>query len=227
MSRCHFSLLARVRMFPLRLTRRDGIAQSSEDRMSFPDIVLIPQSGYKRMRWKNGAGWTTEIALENGADGNFTWRVSIAEVDADSDFSLFPDVDRTLLVLSGGGMVLDFASGSSHELRPLQSPLVFPGEAVIHARLIDGPTRDFNVMTRRTLYYHALHRHRSGSALRLTRNPAQCFLVHVLDGATCGASAGDSILVPKGPEETFELGDEAMLLVVGLRSRIGTHHAHG
>jgi environmental stress-induced protein Ves len=185
--------------------------------MNSPDIVLVPQSSYKRMRWKNGAGWTTEIALESSDDGSFTWRVSIAEVDADCDFSLFPGIDRTLLVLSGGAIALEFDSGPVHELRPLQNPLVFPGEAVIRARLLDGPTCDFNVMTRRTLCSHTLELRRPRTSVRLTRTWQQCFLVHVLDGATCGASAGDSFIVPEGPEKTFELADDATLLVVGLR----------
>jgi uncharacterized protein len=189
--------------------------------MNSPDLTLIPQSSYKRMRWKNGAGWTTEIALENADDGHFAWRISIAEVEADSDFSIFPGIDRTLLVLSGGGMVLDMDSGSSHVLRPLENPLFFPGEAIIRARLLDGPTRDFNVMTRRSLFSHSFALHRSGTPVRLTRTPQQAVLVHALDGATMGASAGDSFLLPQGPEATVELVDNATLLVVALHGDTG------
>ena len=61
------------------------------------EFTPIPASAQRRVRWKNGAGWTTEIAAR--PDGDFDWRLSVAEVDEDSEFSRFPADDRTLLVL--------------------------------------------------------------------------------------------------------------------------------
>jgi len=183
-----------------------------------PDAVLLPQSAYRRMRWKNGAGWTSEIALENADDGEFVWRISIADIDADSDFSIFPGIDRTLVVLSGGGMVLDIAGRDPVELRPLETPLVFAGEERIRARLSAGPTRDFNVMTRRTAYTHQLRVHRWGPLPQLVRNRETAVFLHVTSGTLWGAVAGDSWFVPRGTPAILQLPEDVSLLVVELGS---------
>jgi uncharacterized protein len=181
-----------------------------------PDAVFLAQSEYRRMRWKNGAGWTSEITLENAIDGEFLWRISIADIDADSDFSIFPSIDRTLVVLSGGGMVLDLAGAESVELRPLEKPLVFAGEERIRARLSAGPTRDFNVMTRRAAFTHQLRIHRSGASLSVTRNEDTALFFHITSGTLWGAMAGDSWLVPRGTPATIELPADVALIVVEL-----------
>ena len=186
-----------------------------------PEIVRLRQADYQRMRWKNGAGWTTEIAqapADDGGSGHFAWRVSIAEVDADAAFSTFPGVDRSLLVLAGEGMVLTFGDGRSALLRALAEGLAFPGEASVHARLLGGPTRDFNVMTRRGLYTHTLTLRRPREPLTLIRSPERSWLVHVLDGTAADMGAGDSFLLPAGPAAKLVVAGEATLVVVGLHS---------
>jgi len=180
------------------------------------EIVRLPRADYRRMRWKNGAGWTTEIAQAPAADGGFVWRISIAEVDADGDFSAFPGVDRSLLVLAGEGMALGFDDRPPALLRPLGEPLAFPGEAAVRARLLGGPTRDFNVMTRRDHYTHTLTVRRPGEPLTLARAPGRGWLVHVFTGAAAGVPAGDSFLLPAGPDATLAIAGEATLVLVGL-----------
>ncbi len=111
--------------------------------------VLSPAE-YRRVPWKNGGGHTTEIAA-HPADGgmtSFVWRVSVAEIDRDGPFSLFPGVDRTLVLLSGAGIRLTGA-GDPLELRARYEPVTFAGEAAIDCTLTGGPTRDFNLMVRR------------------------------------------------------------------------------
>jgi hypothetical protein len=77
----------------------------------------------------------------------------MAEVASDGAFSAFPGVDRTLTLLDGAGVTLDFAAGGEAggavALAPGSPPLAFPGEAPIFARLEAGPILDLNVMTRR------------------------------------------------------------------------------
>lgn len=101
------------------------------------------------MPWKNGLGLTLEVARHPAGDGPFDWRVSIARVDTDGPFSLFPGIDRILLPLDGEGILLeDPARGTATILRPLEVAR-FDGDRTTIGRLLGGPIRDFNVMTRR------------------------------------------------------------------------------
>jgi environmental stress-induced protein Ves len=111
---------------------------------------LIAPSEYRRMPWNNGGGTTWEVAIHPpGADwGSFQWRISIAEIERDGDFSSLPGIDRALVVLAGNGMTLTGAAERALDLRAYDC-VAFAGEAHVHSRLFDGATRDFNVMTRR------------------------------------------------------------------------------
>ncbi len=42
-------------------------------------IELIRADQYTKMLWKNGAGFTLEIARSQG-EGDFEWRISMADV---------------------------------------------------------------------------------------------------------------------------------------------------
>ena len=66
---------------------------------------ILRAGNYRRMKWKNGGGETTEIALfpENAGLNDFDWRISMARVESAGPFSLFPGVDRTLSILEGEG----------------------------------------------------------------------------------------------------------------------------
>ena len=102
--------------------------------------------------WKNGGGQTREIAAHPPGAGldDFGWRLSVADIAADGPFSLFADVDRTLVLLRGAGVCLhDGRSGSVDRLDRPGAALAFAGETPIDARLVGGTTTDFNVMTRR------------------------------------------------------------------------------
>ncbi len=71
-------------------------------------VRLLTPADFHPMPWKNGAGRTTEIAVyPPGASLDaFLWRVSIADVERDGPFSRFPGIDRTIVLLEGGGMRL-------------------------------------------------------------------------------------------------------------------------
>ncbi|MBN2739437.1 MAG: HutD family protein [Rhodobacteraceae bacterium] len=119
-------------------------------------MKILSRHDLNAQPWKNGGGLTWEIAAfpEGAGFEDMAWRLSMAEVARDGAFSAFAGIDRTLTLLSGAGMVLEFAQGRSITLDTNAPPLSFPGEAAIHARLCDGPILDLNIMTRRGVCAH-------------------------------------------------------------------------
>ena len=116
--------------------------------------------------WKNGAGWTRELAFGGADRSAFDWRLSVAEVERDAPFSAFPGIDRHIVLLSGAGMRLRSPDGRiDHALTDALVPFAFAGEAALTATLIDGASRDFNVMTRRGAFRSELRGHRAAATL--------------------------------------------------------------
>jgi hypothetical protein len=102
--------------------------------------------------WKNGLGTTREIAVypsDAGSD-NFIWRVSLAEVDSAAPFSSFPGIDRHIALLDGAGFTMTLDDDRLHALTTPFAPFAFAGEARVAVTLANGPTRDFNLMVRRS-----------------------------------------------------------------------------
>jgi len=150
------------------------------------DVYGLPASP-----WKNSSGQTRTIAVsppEAGFD-NFDWRVSIADVASSAKFSPFPGVDRTILLLDGAGMILQI-NGRVLPLTAAFDPHKFSGDDVVRCRLVDGPTRDFNVMTRRGLTHAAVKVWHS--PVRLTTPDAAIFF------CARGASRIDAIELQAG-----------------------------
>ena len=119
---------------------------------------ILRSADHRRMPWKNGRGETTEIAVHpaGASIDDFGWRVSMAGVTEDGDFSLFPGIDRTLAVLTGAGIELQVQGQGLHRLTPTTAPLAFAADVPSAARLIAGPITDLNVMTRRGAFAHRL-----------------------------------------------------------------------
>jgi hypothetical protein len=96
--------------------------------------------------WRNGGGLTREL-LAWPSPQDWRCRLSVADIAGDGPFSAFPDVVRHFVVLEGDGVVLDFA-GRELEQRPGDTPRVFDGAAAPGCRLLGGPVRDLNLMSR-------------------------------------------------------------------------------
>ena len=179
---------------------------------------ILRASDHKRMPWKNGGGETVEIAVspEDAGLAGFDWRVSMATVAADGPFSIFPGIDRTLVILDGNGMVLDIEGSAPVLLTMASDPLAFPADVPVSARLQDGAITDLNVMTRREGLAHTLSRiELDGSEIVVLPAPTCLLLCHsgalsFRRGDETGAlAAGDALLIENAAGAELEIDGNA------------------
>jgi environmental stress-induced protein Ves len=167
-------------------------------------VRVLRPADYRRMRWKNGGGWTTEIAVSPADAAEFDWRVSIAEIDSDGPFSPFPGCERYIALLDGAGMQLDFDGGDAVRLDQRLRFHTFSGDNAAHGRLISGPVRDFNVIARRArARADVLHRPLVGPMVFLPETAAT-WLIHLVGGQATvkqgelDLAQGDTLLIEPG-----------------------------
>ncbi len=166
-------------------------------------IHAIPANEYRRERWKNGLGWTREIVRSPVGAADWDWRLSIAEIERDCDFSTFDGVDRILVLLGSEGMRLEFADGERVELHPPYGHVAFAGERALHCRLLGGPTRGFNLMWRRGRIEAGLMRRPLVGPMVFFAEAGMSWAVHVL--------AGRAHFQDRPEAAALEAGDTAVL----------------
>ncbi|MDR5856762.1 HutD family protein [Caballeronia sp. LZ062] len=186
-------------------------------------MTIIPAASLIDVPWKNGGGITREIAAgPPGASLDaFAWRLSIADVSSDGAFSVFPGVDRVLVLLDGVGMRLAEAGGREHRLDQPLAMARFAGETPISASLINGPTRDFNVMVRRdrartSVCVRRAGRHELARAHELTFVYCARGRVSIAcaDGSRAVLDVGDTVRVEQPC--AVEATSDAAWLVIGI-----------
>ena len=119
--------------------------------MMKPFKIYSPQS-FQTLPWRNGLGSTIELLAETpNKNEAFSWRLSIASVANDGPFSDFSGYDRTLLLLEGSGITLNKPNGVFKVLNSSFDYANFKGEDLIDATLHNGPIKDFNIMTLRSI----------------------------------------------------------------------------
>ncbi|MBX3468850.1 MAG: HutD family protein [Planctomycetes bacterium] len=186
-------------------------------------VRLIPVAAQRRVPWKNGLGVTREVAVspEDADVGErFRWRVSLATVERSCPFSEFHGYERTLLLLSGDGLALDF--GEAAPPRTLTAPLepcTFQGEWRTTCRLVGGPVEDLNVMTDRTraaatveVVRAAVARDLDGEALVVVA--AQGGARVTVAGQAHALAAGDALRVDGRPGVVDLAPEGALVLAV-------------
>jgi len=109
-------------------------------------IQILTAQHYKKMPWKNGLGFTLEVARSHGEGlDDFDWRISIADVKTAGSFSYFSKKQRVLGVLEGAGLALKIDQNAP--VHVLQKQFVaFHGERNVYAELLENEIRDFNLI---------------------------------------------------------------------------------
>ena len=182
----------------------------------FDDLTPAP--------WRNGGGTTREVMRRGSPQPgeDFLARVSIADVDVNSDFSRFDGVDRLIMLVRGPVMRL-VVDGERTDLTP-EEPFAFIGDASTRCE-IDSPTRDLNVMTRRGAATATVTVVRGSGRHAVGGEGAQVVAVALGDGARVRAAGGDAARLAEldcvvGAEaETLTVVGYAAIIVIRVATR--------
>lgn len=180
-------------------------------------IDIIRLAAIEPQRWFNDGGWTREIA-RGGEATQWDWRLSVADVESDGPFSQLPGIEREIYLLEGAGMQFDFKDGETFVLSPDSPRLRFDGARALDSRLIDGPTRDFNLMWRRGRIDAYLWRRPLVGSMVVFADAGEVWAIHLLAGA---AQISDG----SGQGERIARGDTALLRADGERRRLALEGA--
>jgi uncharacterized protein len=175
-------------------------------------MQIIRAAEHVTVPWKNGGGTATDIiASPKGAGFDaFDWRLSGAHVGREGPFSLFPGVERCMLILSGGTLVMQGLPQGEARLGRASEPFVFPGDVQVTATVPDGPIDNLNLMWDRRRFRARVWRASFRTATSV--QPKGVLLAYcetgqiIADGATL--SQGDTLVT----EQAVTLSGPAVIL---------------
>lgn len=113
-----------------------------------PGCKLLKSKDYRSMPWKNGRGVTLEVAREPATGEEFAWRLSLARIDADCDFSAYPGYRRALVLVTGESLQLRFKGHRSCSLGPARRGTRFQGDWPTHCAVPQGCCTDLSLIVR-------------------------------------------------------------------------------
>ncbi|MGB4811404.1 MAG: HutD family protein [Methylophilaceae bacterium] len=113
------------------------------------NVVIIESRENTRSPWLNGKGFSKNVAIfPDGASINdFVWRLSIAEIDKDCDYSHFERAQRRQILLNGGGLELTLPDKTHTLSLPYQS-IDFSGNDDVYCHLLQDACLVLNIMYR-------------------------------------------------------------------------------
>lgn len=185
------------------------------------------------MPWRNGLGSTLEIAREPVTGAEFAWRLSLADIEEDTDFSAYPGYSRALVLVDGLSLRLRFRGHGHCFLDAKTRSARFEGDWLTHCAVPKGPCTDLSLIVRRGRGARPVTVVRAPTVLHLktTRRVVISENLHgalfVLDGSVAIAEAmrgrsrtvqaRQTLLLSPGPRRILTLrsiGESAAQLVI-------------
>jgi environmental stress-induced protein Ves len=109
-------------------------------------MLIMRTADYRAVPWKNGGGITREILRVPPEPTSFDWRLSLASIASPGPFSSFDGYHRTLVLVSGAGVELDFGQHGRTQLTTAGQMVSFDGAWQTSCTLLDGPSTDLNLI---------------------------------------------------------------------------------
>ena len=109
---------------------------------------IARREAYRRMPWRNGRGFTLEIAREPAKGDDFAWRLSLADIDRDGDFSAYPGYRRALVLVAGSALRLRYRGNGNCRLDPAKRGTRFEGAWETHCAIPEGRCTDLSLIVR-------------------------------------------------------------------------------
>jgi uncharacterized protein len=109
-------------------------------------MIIMRESSYRAVPWKNGGGVTREILRVPPEPTAFDWRLSLATIAAPGPFSSFDGYQRTLVLVRGPGVELDFGQHGRTQLTLAGQMVSFDGAWQTSCTLLDGASTDLNLI---------------------------------------------------------------------------------
>lgn len=164
-------------------------------------LRIIRKAEYRTVPWKNGGGTATDIIAspEGAGYDDFHWRLSGAHVGRDGPFSLFPEIDRTMVILNGEALTLHGVPGGTGNdvtLTRHSLPFAFPGDIPVTATLPAGPVDNLNMMSHRGHVQHSMWRLVAEGGISQTITPKQgATLLLFMERGSASIEAGEESAV--------------------------------
>ncbi len=98
------------------------------------------------MPWRNGRGTTLEIAREPASGEGFAWRLSLADIAEDGEFSAYPGYSRALVLVDGLDLRLHYRGHGHSLLTPTRRATRFEGAWQTRCVIPQGRCTDLSLI---------------------------------------------------------------------------------